>query len=200
MNEAHSCPETAGTYFYIFIGSSGESRIIRGEQSLAENDTAAKGPSDAGDSPSQRDGIVVNAFRQLAGSFGTEVCVRLNPKDFWKALDVFGIRRIPAFGVTNFDVYAQPLDQLKDSPAPPLWKVWRWSERRNVKERQRALVSVERGLLNAYKDVVALRDFLTDIHVENTRHGQQAMLNRIDSEWATHTGKKFMGIKKKIWG
>ena len=183
------------TFFYVLTrppyqeGEASKPKIV-------SNDTSGQ---------AQLDQLLLESFDRLSREFGPEVAVHVNPEKFHLVRSDFDIRKLPAFGITNFEMLDSRGLGEKPPEIPSRWKVLRRKERRKLLRSQRLFLKMERELIESYANQKeTLFHFICDLHVANIDEGLRGVFERIENEIISLKGKKaakgFGVLKREVWG
>jgi hypothetical protein len=172
------------TFFYVFV----DETSWRDKRQQSESDDKSL------------DSVVVNSFRRLKIVFEGQVEVNLNPEQYHKLRKAFGIKQLPAFGVSDVDLSDKSLTGSESLELPSVLYVWAWRTRKEILNNSRYLPKVERNIIGRFENSEELFHFIRDLHFANVDHNLVGVSREIEKEIrrlggqkllnAIHTGKK----------
>ena len=154
------------SYFYVFVGresesTSGDGSVIRRQGSQAEH-RRSKAPLDY---------IVTTAFNRLEKRCDNEVKIIINPDRYNDLRHVFGISRLPGFGLANHDISGIEL-KTKPREVPKWWNIVKRKERQQILESGEYYSGVQRKIVEIFaNDTDDFFNFIRDIHTANVDGG-----------------------------
>jgi hypothetical protein len=189
------------TYFYVFVEKIRTLSVIRHMEAA----TPASAVSTAGGEPENLDSVVFAAFERFRKAYPDEAKVYVNQEPYNDLRQLFGIKELPAFGISDIEL-AGLVQQRKAASKPPNLPPWynpfTLGKRRAALESGKYLPKIERAVIKKYEKQENVFDFLRDLHLANIDAGLGGVNSKIEQEIRAIGGAKLLkvvGAARKVF-